>query len=199
VFESFGFKSSRQIRVVIYPSGESYTNASGAPAWSGAVFDGNLRIPISPGNLADDRALLRVTTHELTHFVIGEITWATCPAWLNEGLAQLEEGADMKWAFTLLRSHWPGSRETPVYKRLPSLETSFAGLDTDDANLAYAEAYFAARFLTEQFGRNMVLTILHDLGQRTPFPESLKSRTGLDYATFENRMLWWARPLLWPE
>lgn len=80
---------------VILFSDEAYYDASGAPRWSGGVFDhtdGRIRVPIQ-GLTRDlttdiDDTLL----HELTHAFVFEIAGSIAPRELNEGLAQWMEG-----------------------------------------------------------------------------------------------------------
>jgi tetratricopeptide (TPR) repeat protein len=80
---------------VILFSREGYYNASGAPAWSGGVYDGidgRIRIPIgglSPSLTPDmDGTLI----HELTHAFINDRTRGVAPRDIQEGLAQYMEG-----------------------------------------------------------------------------------------------------------
>jgi hypothetical protein len=80
---------------VILFTREGYYDASGAPAWSGGVFDGldgRIRVPI--GGLDErltpdmDSTLL----HELTHAFVNDRTRGVAPRDLHEGLAQYMEG-----------------------------------------------------------------------------------------------------------
>jgi tetratricopeptide repeat protein len=80
---------------VILFSREGYYNASGAPAWSGGVYDGldgRIRIPIgglSAGLTPDmDNTLI----HELTHAFVADRTRGNVPREIQEGLAQYMEG-----------------------------------------------------------------------------------------------------------
>jgi tetratricopeptide (TPR) repeat protein len=80
---------------VILFTREGYYDASGAPAWSGGVFDGldgRIRVPV--GGLDErltpdmDSTLL----HELTHAFVSDRTRGLAPRDLHEGLAQYMEG-----------------------------------------------------------------------------------------------------------
>jgi len=53
--------------------------------------DGKLRIPVS-GVQSVTPELARVLKHELTHSFISQMSSNRCPTWLNEGIAQMEEG-----------------------------------------------------------------------------------------------------------
>jgi tetratricopeptide (TPR) repeat protein len=80
---------------VILFARERYLDASGAPTWSGGVFDqidGRIRIPIGglgPGLAADIDGVL---VHELTHAFIHDRSRGLAPRELHEGLAQYMEG-----------------------------------------------------------------------------------------------------------
>jgi tetratricopeptide (TPR) repeat protein len=80
---------------VILFSDEAYYDASGAPRWSGGVFDntdGRIRVPIQGlgRNLTPD--MDDTLRHELTHAFVFDIAGGHAPRELNEGLAQWMEG-----------------------------------------------------------------------------------------------------------
>ena len=62
-----------------------------AAAWTAALNDGKIRIPTS-GIKAVTPEMASVLRHELTHSFVPQITHDRAPTWLNEGIAQLEEG-----------------------------------------------------------------------------------------------------------
>ena len=80
---------------VILFTREGYYDASGAPAWSGGVFDGldgRIRVPV--GGL-DERLtpdMESTLLHELTHAFVNDRTRGLAPKDLHEGLAQYIEG-----------------------------------------------------------------------------------------------------------
>lgn len=80
---------------VILFSREAYYDASGAPSWSGGVYDntdGRIRVPIgglTPSLTPDmDQTLI----HEVTHAFIADRTRGAAPRDVHEGLAQFMEG-----------------------------------------------------------------------------------------------------------
>lgn len=80
---------------VILFSREAYFDASGAPAWSGGVFDqmdGRIRIPIGGLTASLTPRMDEVLIHELTHAFIHDITKGVAPREVHEGLAQYMEG-----------------------------------------------------------------------------------------------------------
>ena len=80
---------------VILFSRQGYFDASGAPAWSGGVFDmldGRIRIPI--GGLTSSLTPYMDDTliHELTHAFVNDRSKGAAPREVHEGLAQYMEG-----------------------------------------------------------------------------------------------------------
>jgi tetratricopeptide (TPR) repeat protein len=188
VGRSFGTYLENTVQVVLYPSKVSYSAGGGAPQWSLAHYDGKLRIPVTAA-AASTEALQRVARHEYTHFLLDQITMSNCPAWLNEGLAQIEEGADREGAAATVRRH--AQRGPAALLDLARLEASFASVvpGAEQAELAYAEAYLATRYLLDTHGRSVVTDILDDLARRKPLGDSLRERTSADYETFQKQWL----------
>jgi tetratricopeptide (TPR) repeat protein len=80
---------------VILFSRQAYYDASGAPAWSGGVYDvldGRIRIPI--GGLTESLTpdMDDTLIHELTHAFVADRTKGVAPREIHEGLAQYMEG-----------------------------------------------------------------------------------------------------------
>jgi tetratricopeptide (TPR) repeat protein len=85
---------SEAIAVILF-SREGYYNASGAPRWSGGVFDhtdGRIRIPIGGLTTSLTPDIDEVLVHELTHAFINDRSRGLAPRELHEGLAQWMEG-----------------------------------------------------------------------------------------------------------
>ena len=78
----------RRLRVVLYRA-EDFTRLTGLGHWAGGVFDGTIRVPIGAEGV--DPRLDSVLRHELTHAFVARLGGGSCPAWLNEGLAQVLE------------------------------------------------------------------------------------------------------------
>jgi tetratricopeptide (TPR) repeat protein len=80
---------------VILFSRQEYYAASGAPAWSGGVYDstdGRIRIPIGGLTVSLSPELEDTLIHEVTHAFVGDRSQGVCPREVNEGLAQYMEG-----------------------------------------------------------------------------------------------------------
>jgi tetratricopeptide (TPR) repeat protein len=80
---------------VILFTREGYYNASGAPAWSGGVYDGidgRIRIPIGGLSSSLTPDMDGTLIHELTHAFVADRTRGVAPRDIQEGLAQYMEG-----------------------------------------------------------------------------------------------------------
>jgi Tetratricopeptide repeat len=88
---------------VILFSRQGYYDASGAPAWSGGVFDstdGRIRIPIGglTSRLTPD--MDQTLIHELTHAFVADLSHGLAPRDVHEGLAQYLEGRRLNETLT---------------------------------------------------------------------------------------------------
>jgi tetratricopeptide (TPR) repeat protein len=80
---------------VILLSRESYAETTGAPGWSGGLydsFDGRVRIPIGGLTPSLTPEMDDTLLHELTHAFVATISRGVAPREIHEGLAQLMEG-----------------------------------------------------------------------------------------------------------
>jgi hypothetical protein len=80
---------------VILLSRERYDDATGAPGWSGGLydsFDGRVRVPIAGLTATLSTDLEGTLLHELTHAFVEDISRGAAPREIQEGLAQLMEG-----------------------------------------------------------------------------------------------------------
>ena len=88
------YEPATTIPVILFTR-EGYYNASGAPAWSGGVFDqldGRIRVPIGGLTSSLTPEMDGTLIHELTHAFIHERSRGVCPREIHEGLAQYMEG-----------------------------------------------------------------------------------------------------------
>src|SRR2546423_412627 len=86
---ALNFSPRESIFVILYTD-KQFFDVTQAPSWSGALFDGKLRLPIN-GVKVVDTEFARVLKHELTHSFIAQLSRGRCPTWLHEGVAQIME------------------------------------------------------------------------------------------------------------
>ncbi len=91
---TFDQQPAATVAVILFTR-QGYYNASGAPAWSGGVFDqtdGRIRIPVGGLTSSLTPEMDGVLLHELTHAFIHDMGHGVAPRELHEGVAQYMEG-----------------------------------------------------------------------------------------------------------
>lgn len=179
---TFGSEPHAGIRVVLYTR-EAFFDVTRAPSWMGALNDGQLRIPLRGVDSVTPQ-LARVLKHELTHSFIGDLTAHRCPAWLNEGIAQMLEPRLLGGRTAQLAQLFQAERELP----LNMLERSFSSLSSEEAALAYDESLFAADYLYGRYGMPDIVRVLQRIGAGDSPESSLRSVLHTDYGSLENDM-----------
>jgi hypothetical protein len=170
------------ILVTLYTE-QAFFDVTRAPAWSGAINDGKLRVPISGLNSMTPE-LARVLKHELAHSFINQISGGRCPPWLHEGIAQLLEpkslGSDGRQLARLFKSQ----RNIP----LNALEGSFMRFSGGEAYLAYAESLAAVSYINDSYGMGDLQRILQRLSQGSSTEAALRATIHSDYGQLESEI-----------
>jgi tetratricopeptide (TPR) repeat protein len=167
------------IAVILYPD-QTYFDITRAASWSGAMFDGKIRVP-TKGLTAVTDDLTATLKHELTHAFIAALP-QDCPGWFNEGVAQLEEGQ----SGASLRKALARLREKDQLIPLNKLGNTFAGLTSAQAEVAYAEGLSAVDYLASHFGKNAVRNILDLMAQNYSFENAFKTALNRSVTEFES-------------
>ena len=173
----------RQISVSLY-SDQAYFDVTQAPAWSAALNDGKIRIPVS-GLTEVNSELSRVLKHELSHSFITQLTRGRCPQWLNEGVAQIMEGKDI--------ARYGGPQLARIYaahKQIPlnMLEGSWTRFSPGEAQLAYAEGLAAVQYVRDTYGISDVQRILQRIGDGSSTETSLRATIHAGYGDLEDEI-----------
>ena len=180
-----GYSPRNNIAVTLYTQ-QAFFDVTRAPSWSGAINDGKLRIPVSGvSNITPD--LARVLKHELTHSFVSQITSNRCPTWLNEGIAQMEEGKSSASNGHTLAGMFAGGAEIP-YNTLEGSFMSFSGME---ATVAYAESLAAAEYIRDTYGMGEIQHLLERLGQGSSTEAALRSTIHGDYRQLHDDMARW--------
>ncbi len=134
VGEMFDLFPEDKTSVVLYPN-RSFDIMHRHPAWAAGSYDGKLRLGVA-GAAGQTRNFRATLYHEYAHALFHRSTGnATCPAWLNEGLAEVAaERAGGETTLTCAAGHTLPLR---------NLERSFSLLDARQARVAYLEARHA--------------------------------------------------------
>jgi hypothetical protein len=167
-----------ELSVVLYRTSEDRTSFSCNPSWSGAEFDGAIRL--SPRDGAVDGSTIR---HESLHAQLAS-GWVRAPRWLDEGLARYLESPD--------RFTDPGPVDLLVrnetYIPFSSLIDRFQVFaQPSDAALAYAQSEAMVRWLLATRGSRApmdAIAFLERGGSPARLLDALDPAGGLDEAAF---------------
>jgi len=176
-----GIAPHDSIPVVLYTE-QTFFDVTQAPSWSGAVFDGKLRIPVQGLNSVTPE-LARVLKHELAHSFINQLSAGRCPQWLNEGIAQAVEPRRLANGSRLADLYRAG-REIP----LNALEGGFIRFSGLEAAVAYDESLAAVQYISDSYGMSDLQRILERLGQGSSTEAALRAVIHSDYGALEGEV-----------
>jgi tetratricopeptide (TPR) repeat protein len=182
-----GYLPRNNIAVTLYTQ-QAFFDVTRAPAWTGAVNDGKLRIPIS-GITGMTSELARVLKHELTHSFVSQMSAGRCPTWLNEGIAQIEEGRSGASYGRPLTHLFAAGNEIPYNV----LEGSFMNFSTLEATLAYAESLTTTEYIRDSYGMSEIPRILERLSQGSSTESALRATIHSDYRQLRDEMTRWLK------
>jgi hypothetical protein len=174
--------SPRNIYVSLYTD-EAFFDVTHAAAWTAALNDGKIRIPIS-GIKAVTPEMASVLRHELTHSFVAQITHNRAPVWLNEGVAQLEQGSNTGAIGPRLAALYASGRQIP----LNQLEGGFQDYSSAEASVAYAESLAAVEYIRATYGLSDLARLLQRLGEGQSVESALRSTVHGGYADLETEI-----------
>jgi len=177
-----GYSPHNNIAVTLYTQ-QAFFDVTRAPSWTGALNDGKLRIPIS-GVQRITPELARVLKHELTHSFISQMSSNRCPTWLNEGIAQIEEGRSAASYGHQLAKLFTAGNEIPFNM----LEGSFMGFSTPEAVVAYTESLAATEYIRDAYGMSEITRILERIAQGSSTEAALRATVHSDYRQLQDEM-----------
>jgi hypothetical protein len=177
-----GYSPRNTIAVTLYTQ-QAFFDVTRAPTWTGAINDGKLRIPIS-GVQSVTPELARVLKHEVTHSFVSQMSGNRCPTWLNEGVAQIEEGKSSASNGRQLSQLFAAGNEIPFN----TLEGSFMNFSAPEATVAYAESLAAAEYIRDAYGMSEITRVLELLSQGSSTEAALRATVHADYRQLQDEM-----------
>lgn len=172
----------KNIYVSLYTD-EAFFDVTHAAAWTSALNDGKIRIPIS-GIKTVTPEMASVLRHELTHSFVAQITHSRAPGWLNEGIAELEQGLSTGAFGQRLASLYASGHQVP----LNQLEGEFQGYSSAEASVAYAESLAAVEYIRATYGMSDLARLLQRLGEGQSVESALRSTVHAGYAELETEI-----------
>jgi len=170
-----GYSPHNNIAVTLYTQ-QAFFDVTRAPSWIGALNDGKLRIPIS-GVQSVTPELARILKHELTHSFVSQMSSNRCPTWLNEGIAQIEEGKSSAAYGHQLARLFAAGNEIPFNL----LEGSFMNFSGPEATAAYAESLAATEYIRDAYRMTEIARILELLSEGSSTEAALRATVHSDY------------------
>jgi tetratricopeptide (TPR) repeat protein len=177
-----GIAPRSSIPVVLYTE-QAFFDVTHAPAWTSAINDGKLRIPVE-GLTSVTPELARVLKHELAHSFINQLSGGRCPQWLHEGVAQVLEPKSLASNGSRLAALFKAQHQIPFN----TLEGSFMHFSPVEAMLAYDESLAAVEFINETYGMSDLKRILERLGEGSSTEAALRATIHSDYGQLETEV-----------
>jgi hypothetical protein len=185
--QDFGSGPVERIVVVVYAE-RDFQASTLAPAWADGVFDGRVRVP-ARGVTGVTPELLSVLKHEMTHSFVHFRAKGRAPTWLQEGLAQVEEGKSSVPSASALAGAY-AARGTFA---LSSLEGGLTGFSAAQARGGYAVSLAAVEMLRDTRGFGAVAHLLDRLGEGAGVEEAMRETLRVDYSRLESELADWLR------
>jgi hypothetical protein len=168
------------VRIYIYASSQDLQGAELFPQqWEGGVtFTGYdiIAIGVATSDLAFGQ---RAVPHELTHWIVHQITFndygAGLPVWLDEGLATYGEGTLSPDYQAALNYAINNNRLISVR----SLSSPFSAIP-EEAYISYGESNSIVTYLIQKYGRDKMNQLLEVFHQGSGYDEALQQVYGFD-------------------
>jgi len=177
----FKLQPSRKV-ILKFLTPSEFSKQTGAPSWTNAMYyRGEISIPMSKSNLSELKDLNRAIRHEYVHAFIAEITNHRCPAWLDEGIAQLIEGRPNPVLGPALRKWIKTNNSIP----LDWLQNGFTLLDDNVVPTAYAQSLFVTRTLVNRHGFSALRDYLLALRDGQDSRKAFRTAFNTDQVVFE--------------
>jgi hypothetical protein len=175
-----------RLTVVVYPSRSELLAVSCARDWTGALFDGTLRLVVAPTVEGFDATQVR---HETLHAQLSPQA-PTAPKWFHEGLAQsfAQQAAPT--------ARWQLMVRTRVWVPFTSLDGSFQVFDAaSDADLAYAQSYAMVELMRAMGGDGSIAVALAAFQSGADTPTALARACRRTEVTGEDLLAYLGRRL----
>jgi hypothetical protein len=177
-------KLSRSLRytpaeslVLVLDTRREFFDITRSPSRTSGLHDGQLFIPLQ-GITGMTPALQHVLKDEITYWFVGFLARQRCPAWLNEGLAQMLEPRGPS-SYDPFLAHLFEQHEQMSFA---TLEHPFHNLSTTQAGIAYAQSQATVEYLRDRYGMDDVVRILRRIGAGDTPEAALRSVIHSNYA-----------------
>ena len=182
ISQEMGFYPHYKIPVTLYNRTEYETLMGSVPHWSGALYDGKIRLPVyAEGTTSQE--LKKLIFHELTHAFVLDISKMQCPVWLNEGLAQYQENKIIPIALDALLSQ---SIRNGIFISPSELliDAPEGAQDQAMAAVFYLESFSMTSELLARYDWHRMKQLLIELGNGAKFEEAFEKTYARSFSDF---------------
>jgi hypothetical protein len=182
---AFNIQGATPLKILIV-SQEEWGALSGAPIWATGIFHrGSIFIPNTDFALEPD-TLRKTIRHEYVHAVIARLSGNRCPAWFDEGLAQLFEGKRLTQEDY---QELTAFAKTSSSIKLKHFGDGFTSLTRRKALDAYRFSLYATLHLLNEASPRQIVEFLTLLSKRISIEGAFKQAFGRPYSGFESSLL----------
>ncbi len=167
-----------KIEVVLYTR-EQFSEATVVPDWTGGLYDGKIRVPLTGESLGGDQLdqLRQTLYHEYVHAVVHDVTKSQVASWFNEGLAMYFEKGEKEReqryeADTLQIAAWASAGELPLLSAMPTKFTSIE--DKTEAQKAYRIARTFVTWLADRYRPHRFKSVLQGIADGWSLEEAIE-------------------------
>lgn len=188
VVAEVGYPPAERVPLILYPDRTALRAAYGWGSeqsavgvyWRGTVGLLSPRVWIAagdPAELASEFRRLSPVAHELTHYLLDELTEGNYPRWFTEGLAQYVEELATGYV-------WPEAAAAPLDPTLYTLsELTRRFDDLPDRPLAYRQSHLLVAHIAEAHGRPGLTGLIALLAEGVPFDRAVETALGRSMAS----------------
>lgn len=170
ISQEFGYYFRHQVVVLLYDK-EEFTKITEMPHWVAGLYDGKVRMPISPKGFKD-KELKALTAHEVTHAFIAAMSAGYAPPWINEGLAEFIEDKVRSNESMIFKA----ALKTGQLIKIDALMNSGSALTQSQLQVAlfYEQSFELVRYLVNRYGIYNVKQILGEYAKGKNSDEAIR-------------------------
>ncbi len=187
VAPDFMFVPHEKIPVVVYNRQEYEDTIIDAPSWSGAAYDGKIRLAIKP----DQKNFYQLQSdviHEYTHVIVSKLSNNHCPRWFNEGLAKYEEYLHgVQPRIYMLGIAYSSDQILPWN----NIDNALISSVPEQALLAYQQSFSFVYYLVQTYGMPKIVEVLKQTGASGDFNAAVQSVYGVSIETLQQNWRAW--------
>ena len=171
-----------KVSVLLY-SQRDYADVTQSPDWTGAVYDGKIRLPLA-GVRSMTKRFAAILYHEYMHVLVHLMAGSKVPVWLTEGLAELSGRRVESTPLIDLNA----AVESDQLLEWRDLEKPFSDLPDRLVPLAYEQSHSLVLFMIDSYGWHKMAELLESLGKQQEWPAAVADvyqEYGLDWPAIQ--------------